>query len=69
MEFTAVNREQLQQAFALAHRASEDAKLPQATRAKFRQISTLLWKAHGENGKQPPEGCGRILAERIGLQA
>lgn len=63
MTFTAVNKTQLQQAFAIAHRASEDPNIPNVHRSRYREIATLIWKAHGERGKAP-DGCGKELMER-----
>lgn len=67
MTFTAVNKTQLQQAFALAHRAGEDDKCPKIHRAKFQQIARLIWRAHGEQGSNPPDGCGAELIARTSL--
>lgn len=68
MTFTAVNKTQLQQPFAIAHRASEDTKIPDIHRKRYREIATLIWKAHGEQGK-PPDGCGKELAQRTSLMS
>ena len=36
------------EAFRLAHRARQDARLGKRSRALFAAIATELWKAHGE---------------------
>ena len=63
--FTSVKRHKLQRAFAIAHRAGEDANIPQDCRDKFRLVAKLIWDAHGEPG-QPPEGSGAKLLEQMG---
>lgn len=63
MTFSSVNKEQLQQAFALAHQASEDGSLPLKVRRKFSAIANLIWRAHGERGAEAPRGAGRKLIE------
>lgn len=68
MEFTAVNKAQLQQAFGIAHRASENPRIPASHRATFKQIAVLIWKSHGEPGKEPPVGVGAALIERMSLE-
>jgi hypothetical protein len=63
-EFTSISRYELQQAFALAHRSSEDLSIPLIHRKRFRAIAQLIWKAHGEEQPRPPEGTGeKLLAE------
>jgi hypothetical protein len=64
MTFTSVNREKLQKAFALAHKASENCDTPKSERLKFQLIARLLWEAHGEQGA-PPEGSGQELLEKM----
>lgn len=62
MSFTTMSRTELQQAFAVAHKCSQDAAFSHAARRKFRAIATLIWRGHGEPG-QPPAGAGAdILA-------
>jgi hypothetical protein len=68
--FTAVDKDKLRKAFALAHQASEDsAHFSQSSRDKFRAIARLIWQAHGEKGQTPPVGVGAALIERTGLEA
>jgi hypothetical protein len=62
--FTSVCRQQLQQAFAIAHKCSEDPHLSGEVRAKFQSIARLIWKAHGEGGRIPP-GAGEALLDKI----
>lgn len=69
MTFTAVNKTQLQQAFALAHQSSENPGIPKAHRDRFKKIATLIWKAHGEQGKEPPVGVGAALINRTTLMS
>jgi hypothetical protein len=64
MTFTSVNKDKLQRAFALAHRASESDKLPATTRARFREIAVLIWDAHGEQG-HPARGAGAELLNKM----
>jgi hypothetical protein len=67
--FTAVDKELLRQAFSLAHQACEDNKYPAKTRAKFKAIATLIWRAHGEKGANPPAGVGAALIARTSLES
>lgn len=53
MSYTSVSRRELQQAFAIAHRASVQSSTPAAERAKVRAIARLIWNAHGEAGTPP----------------
>lgn len=62
--FTSVSRVELQKAFAIAHRLSENPEVPAAQRAQFRAIANLIWKAHGEQGGIP-EGAGETIAAAI----
>lgn len=64
MSYTSVSRVKLQKAFAVAHRASEDAWFSTEARTKFREIAKLLWEAHGEEGK-PPANAGAELLSKI----
>ena len=66
--FTAVDKDKLRAAFALAHHAGESDKFPQRTRAKFKAIADLIWQAHGEKGSTPLPHVGAALLERTPLQ-
>ena len=50
MSFMSVKRENLQRAFSIAHRASENFDTPAIQRALFKQIARELWEAAGEQG-------------------
>jgi hypothetical protein len=71
MAFTSVDRADLQQAFALAHIASEDPQFSREIQIRFRTIAQLIWRAHGEQSPVPPAGAGehimRELADRDSL--
>ena len=67
--FTAVDKELLREAFSLAHQACEDTRYPAKTRAKFKTIATLIWRAHGEKGANPPAGVGAALIARTSLES
>ena len=64
MEYTSVSRHELQKAFALAHKLSEDLGIPATERKQFRKIAQLIWKAHGEGGN-PPAGSGSALLRKF----
>jgi hypothetical protein len=64
--FTSVYRDDLQKAFVVAHRASENPEHPPAARATFRKIARLIWTAHGE---LKPFPTGRQLDEAIAQRA
>lgn len=64
MNYTSVSRYELQKAFALAHKASEDETVPISERIRFRAIARLIWKAHGEPG-EPIPGSGLELLTKI----
>jgi hypothetical protein len=46
------NSRQLQQAFALAHKLSEDETIGDRERKYFRAIAYLIWKAAGMGGEK-----------------
>jgi len=53
--FTSVSRDELQQAFGLAHRLGQSEDVPPELRRRFEEIARLIWKAHGEEGSLPAE--------------
>lgn len=53
--FMSVERERIQKAFALAHKAAEDFDTPNKERKYFRAIAHLIWLACGEIAKPTPE--------------
>jgi hypothetical protein len=59
--FTSVNRTKLQQAFALAHKLSQDLNHTLRARGHFRAIAHLIWKAHGEEGGINLEGAAELV--------
>ncbi len=59
--FTSVDREKIQKAFALAHRASQ-VQHRSWPRDKFREIARLIWEAHGEPGELPAD-IGNLLTK------
>lgn len=59
--FTSVSRHELQAAFGIAHKSSEDVELPFPVRRRFRAIALLIWKAHGEPGAIPPNAGAQLL--------
>lgn len=52
----------------MAHHAGEDFNVPAEYGAKFRAIARLLWQAHGEPGRNPPNGAGTELAAKMGVR-
>ncbi len=56
--FSSVDKDELRLAFAIAHKASENADLGQVERALFRRIAQHIWTAHGETPAIPPVGAG-----------
>lgn len=67
MTYTSIERPQLQAAFGIAHKCSEDGRIPASLRKKFRAIALLIWEGHGEPGK-PPARAGELLLDRGLLQ-
>lgn len=61
MEYTSVSRRDLQKAFALAHKSSEDLSISDSQRKRFRAIAILIWRAHGETGGMPPEAGQSVI--------
>jgi hypothetical protein len=59
--FMSVQRDRLQKAFALAHRASEDYNIGATERKYFSAIATLIWLACGESKAPDPERLRRFL--------
>jgi hypothetical protein len=53
--YTSVSRDELQQAFGLAHRLGQSEDVPPELRRRFEEIARLIWKAHGEPGYMPAE--------------
>lgn len=63
--FMVVNRKNIDQAFALAHRAGEDDSYPAATRNLFREIAQQIWLSAG--GARPTETAAPAAQEEDGL--
>lgn len=59
--FMSVQRDRIQKAFALAHRASEDEKVHATERKYFSAIATLIWLACGETKTPDPERLRRFM--------
>lgn len=68
MDFTRISRSELQAAFGIAHKCSEDPAIPLPHRRKFAAIARLIWKGHGEPGI-PPAGSGASLLDHDLLAA
>lgn len=59
--FMSVQRDRLQKAFALAHKASEDPDIGKIERKYFSAIATLIWLACGETKNPDPERLKRFM--------
>jgi len=50
-DFKAVDRLQLQKAFAIAHRGAAEVRINSAGRKRLRLIAQLIWDACGDDGQ------------------
>ena len=63
MSFMSVKRSEIQRAFGLAHRLSENEHVTPGVRKQAREIATAIWKACGEE-KQIPAALPKASQER-----
>jgi hypothetical protein len=66
-DFKSVKRSDLQRAFALAHRGSQDNSGSVLTRKRFRAIAKLIWDSCGEENAYDQAVMPREIIEQGGL--
>ena len=63
--YISVDRDELQKAFALAHKLSENPDIGSRERKYFRAIAHLIWKSCGEAAHYPEVAETPAIAEQL----